>query len=922
MAYQFSDAMESLMEGQAEIERTFRTLNQSFEELAEECQTLSTATDDVSESMDNAAESAQDVENEIDEAADQAAEASEKMKELAGAFDSAVGMIGGAASAVGDAFQSILTVGEEYDQACQTIQQSTGATAGELEVLGQALKNAYSGGFGENMEDVAEAISSVYAQFGKELSTDELQKATEDAIVLRDALGMEVADSVQSAKTLMDAFGISASEAFGMMALGVQNGLNSSGELLASVEQYAGAFSTLGLNAQDMFGIFQSGVESGALSMEAVGAAMQTFSDNVLSGGAAAADGFADIGLNADSMTQKFAAGGEQARDAFYEVVSALAQMEDPVARNQAGAELFGDAWETLGPQVTGQLDAIRAGYDNAAEAMDGITFDQFDSFGSTAQEIKRNIETNLMEPIAQKLTPILSELRSGFQDAFQNSSMQTQIETLGDALAGLAETVGNFIVEHLPGFIEGLTWVLDHGSEIASVIAGVGAALATISIGNMIGDFAGKVSGVTGIFQAIGTGLTSLASPATLVVAAIAALVTAFITLWNTNEGFRDAVIGAWEAISAAVSGFVSAIQVFFTETLPALFAGIGEFFAPLIEAMGVLWESITTVFTEGWNAIAAFFAENIPAWLESVGAWFAQLPGKVQELFNLVLLTVQSWGANLLAFATETIPQFIESIATWFATLPERIGAFLTAVVTRVQAWGGSLLTSALTAAQGFLNTVITNVQQLPGNIATCLQQALQKLVEWGTQMLSTGKQKAGEVVTGVSEALKELPGKVVSIGGDVIKGIWQGITDMAGWIREKISGWCGSFVDGFKSALGIHSPSRVMRDEVGQMTGEGVAVGLDQSRRRVHAAAQAMQETILTTLEIVPAQAAQPQPIVVQAPQSDTGGLLSELRAIRALVAEGKVIAVDRQKLCDIVTDGQRQRAIANGRTVIPV
>lgn len=93
-----------------------------------------------------------------------------------------------------------------------------------------------------------------------------------------------------------------------------------------------------------------------------------------------------------------------------------------------------------------------------------------------------------------------------------------------------------------------------------------------------------------------------------------------------------------------------------------------------------------------------------------------------------------------------------------------------------------------------------------------------------------------KVGSFFSGVADTIvgffKSIPNKVKSIGEDIVKGLWNGINDMADWISKKIKGFGENVLGGIKKFFGIKSPSRVMRDEVGKMLGEGVGVGLIES------------------------------------------------------------------------------------------
>ena len=73
----------------------------------------------------------------------------------------------------------------------------------------------------------------------------------------------------------------------------------------------------------------------------------------------------------------------------------------------------------------------------------------------------------------------------------------------------------------------------------------------------------------------------------------------------------------------------------------------------------------------------------------------------------------------------------------------------------------------------------------------------------------MIGTAKNAAIAVGNAVLSAIKSIPGKVVSIGKDIVTGLWNGISSMVGWITDKVMGFANSVLGGIKKALGIHSP-----------------------------------------------------------------------------------------------------------------
>lgn len=765
-------------------------------------------------------------------------------------------------SAIKNALQSfvkeVVSVGTEYQTAFNSIKVQTGATAKEMESLGGVMKDVYAGNFGEDMNDVADALSQVARQLGEGLDGKALQGLTKDAITLRDAFGYDVPESVRAAKAMMDQFGISAEDAFGLIAKGAQNNLDFSGELIDNISEYSVQFGKLGLSAQDMFGIFQSGAEAGAWNLDKIGDAVKEFSIRAIDGSNTTQDGFQRLGMNADEMAKKFAAGGDTAREAFLQVIAGLRDMDDPVSQSIAGVDLFGTMWEDLGPEVVTQLGNIKDGYDDAAAAMDQISADRYNDFGAVMQELGRTVQVDFLMPIAEQLLPKLQEVAKRLKEAFADPAMQSSIQNIAGAVADFADGVASFAEDSLPGLLDGLSWVLENASGIATGIAAIGGAIAGLKIGSILTvatesfkKFKLAQEGATAAQWLLNAAQN--ANPMMVIPTIIAAVVSALIVLWNTNEDFRNAVIGAWEAIKQTASDVWGGIVTFFTETIPEAWNSVVAFFESAPEFFSGVWESIQNSFTEGWNNVVAFFTESIPAWLESVGTWFDELPYKLGYALGEALAKAQEWGANMLAFVTETIPQIIQNIVDWFAQLPGRIWTWLTDTVQKLIAWGTQMVETGRAKAAETVEAVAGWFAQLPGRILTWLTETVQKITAWGGEMVENARAKAQAVVDTVVTKFQELPGKVKEIGANIITGFWEGLQSKIEWVKSKVADFVQGVKDGFTNAQAFdtHSPSKwAMR--IGGFIMQGLAIGMKSGTDSAIDAAQQAAGRIKTAIE----------------------------------------------------------------------
>ena len=371
---------------------------------------------------------------------------------------------------------------KNMDQAMNSFIAQTGIAKNESAEWKKALEDIYKGNYGESFEDIANSMA-LASQELYEFDPSQIKAVTENALALCDTFGVEVNESIRASKALITQFGISADEAYNLMAQGAQNGLDFSGELVDNINEYSVQFGKLGLSAEDMFNIFQSGSDAGAWNLDKIGDAVKEFSIRAIDGSNTTIEGFTKLGLNSDEMAKKFAAGGDTAKKAFYETIDAIKAMDDPVQQSIVGVDLFGTMWEDLGPEVVTQLGSIRDMYDGTADSMNKIKEVKYDDIGSMFEGLKRNVEMLLLplgnalmplivsimnlvlnnmpliEGLINQLTPVITQLFTALIPP-----IQTFIETALPMIATLTEQI-------LPIFINLLTTLLPPIMEIVQAL-------------------------------------------------------------------------------------------------------------------------------------------------------------------------------------------------------------------------------------------------------------------------------------------------------------------------------------------------------------------------------------------------------------------------------------------------------------------
>ena len=384
-------------------------------------------------------------------------------------------------------------LGGEWQEATNQVASSTGAAGKELESLRGAMERVYADNFGEDVADVADAVALVDRNLAN-LDQEGLTKATEGALALRDAFEYEVEESTRAAEAIRKNFGTSVEDAFSLIAAGAQNGLDYSGELIDTINEYSSQFSKLGFTADGMFNLLQSGADSTAWNLDKVGDAIKEFSIRAIDGSDTTVSAFEDLGYNAEKIMATFAAGGEGANTAFFEVLNTLMDVDDQVKRDALGVSLFGTMWEDLGVEaMQAMADASSAAYDTQG-ALEQINQVKYNDLDSALQGIRRQMEVDLLpaaDAVYQSLmdsmpeitaamgemSPVIAEIAEDFAD-WAGGAVSEGLPVLVDGIRDFADWAGKAHEKAKPF----LSFLWEHKGTVVAVAAG--AKVLSVSLG------------------------------------------------------------------------------------------------------------------------------------------------------------------------------------------------------------------------------------------------------------------------------------------------------------------------------------------------------------------------------------------------------------------------------------------------------
>lgn len=196
-----------------------------------------------------------------------------------------------------------------------------------------------------------------------------------------------------------------------------------------------------------------------------------------------------------------------------------------------------------------------------------------------------------------------------------------------------------------------------------------------------------------------------------------------------------------------------------------------------------------------------------------------------KIQQVAQVVIDAIVN-------FFTVTVPSAIEVVMLRFQILRNRIVSVFDGALSTVSGFVSNVVDFFTVRVPNAVSNMLSAAGRIPGQIASFLGSALSSAASFVSDFASKAVQAASQFVSNIVSGLSGLAGRVMSVGSDIVHGIWSGISGAAGWLMNKISGFADNVVSGIKGFFGIHSPSTVMRDQVGKYLAEGVAVGWEKN------------------------------------------------------------------------------------------
>ena len=525
----------------------------------------------------------------------------------------------------------------------------------------------------------------------------------------------------------------------------------------------------------------------------------------------------------------------------------------DNFMNGSGDADQLADAFATAADNIVKNLAEIIPRFAETLPALGGAIIAQIPGLVaaivpavlSAGQSVLKQLQDAVLDFDFAGTADKVVQMITGF---IEGDGLGSLLDTLVTIFTGIVNGISSMLPSLLPALIELISYVvtslldqlpaiLDCALELILGLAqGILAALPVLieALPEVISSIVEFL--ISAVPQIIDAGIELLMALVDALPVIIDALVDALPQIIKATV---TALIAAAPQIAKAgiklLGALIEAIPVIVVElakAVPDIVAAIIDVLAELPGLIGEVFAEIVTDLVEWGQQMLSNASMAMSNMLSQVNSIIQELPGKIWTHLVNTVNKVVAWGQQMVSNASTAASNMLSKVSGIIQELPGKIWTHLVNTVNKVVAWGQQMVSNASTAASNMLSKVSSTLQQLPGKVWDYLSQAAQKVVTWGTQLAQKGAAAATQLFNSIVNGLSSLPSKMAEIGGNIVSGIWNGISSGWNWLTNKVSNLANSLLDAAKDALGINSPSKEFADEVGRWIMPGVGKGLDKS------------------------------------------------------------------------------------------
>lgn len=750
----------------------------------------------------------------------------------------------------------------DFESSMSKVAAVSGATGSELEALSAKAREMGS----KTKFSASEAAEAMNYMAMAGWKTEDMLSGIEGVMNLAAASGEDLATTSDIVTDALTAFGLSAQDSghFADVLAAASSNANTNVSMMGETFKYCAPIAgALGFSVEDTAEAIGLMANAGIKSTQA-GTSLRTIMTNLSGEVNICGENIGEVSVattNADGSMRDLSDILEDCRVAF----SGLSESE----KAAAAESLVGKN------AMSGFLALMNAGEADIAKLSGAI-----DNCNGAAQSMADTMNNNLEG---------------------QLTILKSQLQELAISFGEILLPAVKKIVGWVQGFIDVLNSLPDGVKETIVTVALIAAALGPvlIIIGKIItavGTIMTIVPKVVGVIKAVKTAFlalnaTMLANPIVLIIAAIAALVAAFIYLWNNCDEFRQFWIDLWESIK---------------EIAVAVWEALKEFFV-------AAWEFIKTTAETVWNALAGFF---IGLW-EGIRNTFTTVVNAISSFLSTAWNTIQTvattvWTAISTFFSTiwngikTVVTTVVTAISTFLTTAWNTIKTAITTVLNAIKTvfstvWN-AIKNVVTTVINGIKNTITTVWNGIKNTVATVVN-AIKTAVSTAFSAMWNGIKNTisgiyNTIKNGLTNAvnfIKNLASSAFSWGADIINGIVNGIKSCIGKVKDAVC----SVADTIKSFLHFSVPDEGPLTEYESWMPDfmsGLAKGIEKSKGMVKDAVSGLAADMVVN------------------PQVNAGQM--------AMAGGGSVSSADMSSFVSAIKDAVSSVGSGSGDIVIPV
>lgn len=667
-------------------------------------------------------------------------------------------------------------------------------------------------------------------------------------------------------------------------ALALTNALLKAGfppEQLDTLAEYGLQMKQAGFSTKEIQAILEKGIDTKSWNIDNLNDGVKNARIEMTAFGQEVPKAMSDLLSKTDVSSKKFqqwgkdvASGGDKGSKAMSEMATWLDGIEDKSLKNALATQIFTTQWEDQGPNLISVLQGLGDAQDKTKQNQDEMNKSQKEYDATPAFQMKQaliDIQTAIV-PLLVSIAEIVGSIAKWIS---QNSTLAGVIAAV---VAGVGLVVGIFmalapIVMTISTIIGGVGAAF--GAMILPVLAVIAAVAAFVALGIAVyKNWDGISEFFVGLWESIKTIFTtSITAIGEFLSTVWDGMVTIIKTVWDGIKlyfttvlniyklifttiwtGIKAAVTTIWNAIKTTATTVFNGIKLYFTTVLNIYKTIFTTVWNAIKSVVTTIWNgikttattvfnaiktTITTIFnaiksvtTTVWNAIKSLISTVVNGIRSVITTVFNAIKSVVTTIWNAIKATSSSvWNS---------IKSVVSSVVNGIKAVVSTVFNAIRSVVSSVMNTVKSVISSAWNSAKSIVTSSVNGIKSIVTSVFNGLKNIVSTAMNGVKSAIESGWNKAKSFLDGIN---------LVSVGKNIIDGLVNGIKNAAGAVKSAIQNIANGIPKAMKKLLGIHSPSRVMRDEVGYWVSEGLAKGIIANTNAEKAAKQKAQAIVKT-------------------------------------------------------------------------